>query len=368
MPDKDLFPSSLAEHEAAAIRRDLAASQAELEAVRGELNALNLRRSVRAALFLADRIAPLRRAIRAARRPRSAPGEVPRSASEDPQADASAEPPDPPRFYWPSLTHHHSPVPDTRVLSRESTRRRVWPQRAPEIPAVDWHAEQQLQLLGELGRQTPMRIPEERTSDPKEFFAPNPSFGHYDSWASGAMLRHLRPSRMIEIGVNREYLGGQMNLTCIDPYPVEFMQEGVEGVSSRLVHPVEETPLSTFEQLEEGDVLFIDSTHTVKTGGDVVFLFGEVIPSLRPGVVLHVHDIFLPRDYPQPWALSGWSWNEQYLVQAFLSFNAEFEILLAMAWLADHHPEAVVRAAPPTEHRHPRLEASLWFRRRLWNG
>jgi hypothetical protein len=279
-----------------------------------------------------------------------------------------------PKFYWPALTHFHSPVPDTRVLAEPATRERIWPAQPPDRPGIDWRGERQLELLAELGRQAPMRIPEAPTGNPLDYYAPNPSYGYYDSWAVGAMLRHLRPTRMIEAGsgwstllaarINREYLGGTTDLTCFDPFPQPFIQDGVPGVSRLVEEPIERTPLTAFDALGAGDVLFIDSTHAVKTGGDVAFLFGDVIPRLRPGVVVHVHDIFLPLDYPEPWALEGWSWNEQYLVQAFLAFNSEFEILLATSWLAINHPEAVPRAAPAPATPRRRFGASLWFRRR----
>jgi Methyltransferase domain len=259
------------------------------------------------------------------------------------------------------------------VLAEPATRERLWPTEPPDRPGIEWRGEQQLELVAELGRQPAMLIPEAPTGDPLEHYAPNPSYGYYDSWAMGAMLRHLRPARMIEAGsgwstllaarVNREYLRGTMELTCFDPFPLDFIREGGAAVARLVERPIERTPLAEFEALAAGDVLFIDSTHSVKTGGDVVFLFGEVIPRLRPGVVVHVHDIFLPLDYPQPWALEGWSWNEQYLVQAFLAFNSEFQILLATNWLAVNYPGAVVRAAPAPATPRRRFGASLWFRR-----
>lgn len=369
------IPTVSAADEPAAVRAELVHCEAELVSVRGRLTALQARRSVRLALALAG---VWERAWRAARGSGGDKHMETRSTqSAEPLPKPAGQPPeleDAPRFYWPSLAHFHSPVPDTRALAREANRSRIWPEQAPERPGIDWRGERQLTLLGRLAKQTLMRIPEEPTDDPLEYFAPNPSFGYYDSWAMGAMLRHLRPARMIEIGsgwttllvarVNREHLRGEMDVTCIDPYPQDFLSGGVKGVSRFLKQPVEATPLSVFEALGPGDVLFIDGTHTVKTGGDVVYLFGEVVPRLRPGVVVHVHDIFLPRDYPERWVLSGWGWNEQYLLQAFLAFNPEFEIVLGMAWLAVNHPEAVTEAAPvPTQSR-PRFEASLWFRRR----
>lgn len=358
MPDPNFSATQLTNNEQTVLRRELADCRTQLHAVSSELGELRSRRPVRLALTLAE---PLRRL-------RSALGGTPAFSPPAPSPELI----DPPLFYWPTLTDHYSPVPDTRLLSRPDVRARVWPEQPREVPGVDWREQQQLALLRELGEQSPMRIRERSSGDPHQYYAPNPSFGYYDSWAIGAMLRHLRPRRMIEVGsgwssllsarVNREYLDGRMELTCIEPYPPEFI-EGVEGISRVLRQQVEQTPMSVFEQLGAGDVLFIDTTHTVKTGGDVVFLFCEVVPRLRPGVVVHVHDIFLPRDYPEHWALSGWGWNEQYLLEAFLAFNAAFEIVLAMAWLAAHHPDAVVEAAPAPEVVRRRFEASLWFRR-----
>jgi hypothetical protein len=369
------IPTVSGADESAAVRAELGRCEAELASVRGRLTALQARRSVRLALALAGVRERPRRVARESGNDK--PPETRSTKSAEPPPKPVGPPPereDEPRFYWPSLAHFHSPVPDTRVLALEDNRSRIWPEQPPERPGIDWRGERQLALLDELAKQTSMRIPEEPTDDPLEYFAPNPSFGYYDSWAIGAMLRYLRPARMIEIGsgwttllvarVNREYLHGEMDVTCIDPHPQDFLSGGVEGVARVLKQPVEATPLSVFEALGRGDVLFIDGTHTVKTGGDVVYLFGEVVPRLRPGVVVHVHDIFLPRDYPERWVLSGWGWNEQYLLQAFLAFNPEFEIVLGMAWLAVNHPEAVTEAAPvPTQSR-PRFEASLWFRRR----
>ena len=243
---------------------------------------------------------------------------------------------------------------------------------APEQPGVDWRGEAQLALVEELARQEPMRFPK-TSDDPKEFFSTNPAFPPHDAWAMQAMLRHLRPGRMVELGsgwtsllaarVNREHLDGELDLVCVDPYLQEFLRGGVDGISEIIEQGAEDLPLEFFDGLEAGDVLFIDSTHTVKTGSDVVYLFGEVIPRLKPGVVVHIHDIFLPGEYPPQWVLSGWAWNEQYLVQAFLAFNHEFEVVLSLGWLAHRHPEVVEAAVPAFESFYPGRGGSLWIRR-----
>jgi hypothetical protein len=110
-------------------------------------------------------------------------------------------------------------------------------------------------------------------------------------------------------------------------------------------------------------VLFIDSSHVVQVGGDVTHLFFQVLPRLAPGVVVHLHDIFLPREYPRAWVMEQHRfWTEQYLLQAFLRFNREFEILLSAGWLSAHHPEALAAAIPSWDAERSR-PGSFWMRR-----
>ena len=100
---------------------------------------------------------------------------------------------DRPLFYWPELTHFHSPVPDTRVLSQPAMRARLWPAEAPEQVGVDWNGDEQVALVrDELATQEPMTFPV-TTEDPTEFFSSNPAFPPHDAWALQAMLRRLRP-------------------------------------------------------------------------------------------------------------------------------------------------------------------------------
>ena len=116
--------------------------------------------------------------------------------------------------------------------------------------------------------------------------------------------------------------------------------------------------------LEENDILFIDSTHVVRPGGDVLYEFLEILPTLRPGVLIHVHDIFTPRDYPDHWLIDKMLlWNEQYLLEAFLSFNDSFEVIAALYFLAHDHTEALCEAFPVFAKMHPRPEpGSFWMR------
>ena len=165
--------------------------------------------------------------------------------------------------------------------------------------------------------------------------------------------------------VNREQFGGSLDFTCIEPYPPDFLGDGIDGISRLIVSPVEQVPLDKFLELGAGDFLFIDTSHTVKTGGDVVFLLQEVLPRLADGVVVHIHDIFLPWDYPQEWVLVGRAWNEQYAVRSFLAFNSAFEILVGVAWMSQFRPDVLAQVLPDYPAGYSDGGGSFWIRRRI---
>jgi predicted O-methyltransferase YrrM len=271
--------------------------------------------------------------------------------------------------------HFYSPVPNTAEIAAARRRSQVWPAQ-DRIPAgIDWREAEQERLLRDVyARQERLELrTDEGAHD--EYFTENGQYPAHDAWILEGLLRHLRPRRMIEVGsgfsslvsarVNRDYLGGQMRFTCIEPFPREFLRGEVEGITGLVINYVQDVPLDLYEELGDGDVLFIDTSHTVKTGGDVPWLFNEVLPRLRPGVYVHVHDVFFPRDYPQKWVFEGWNWNEQYLLQSFLQFNSAFEVVLGAQWMARRLREAMLEAFPGmAQRRHAELVgASLWLRR-----
>jgi predicted O-methyltransferase YrrM len=278
-----------------------------------------------------------------------------------------------PLLCWP-LDHYYSPVPDNRALAREPARSRVWPATPPETPGIDWRDQHQVSLVrDEFPRQSELSFPDGPTGDRRDYHAQSEMFSRLDASVLAAMLRQFRPRRMIEVGcgwsslvtarVNREYLDGSLHFTCIEPYPPEFLTDGIEGISELIVSPVEQLPLDTFQHLGDGDVLFIDTSHTVKTGGDVVFLFSEVLPRLAPGVIVHIHDMFLPLDYPQDWVFDGRAWNEQYLVRAFLSFNSAFRVLLGVGYMSHFHRDVLAGWLPSYPEGYRDGGGSLWIQR-----
>jgi hypothetical protein len=174
-----------------------------------------------------------------------------------------------------------------------------------------------------------------------------------DALVGYCMVRHFQPRLIIEVGSGFSSLvlaqsaakNRNSALICIDPFPRDFVRERLPGLQSLITKKVQDIDLEFFSQLQSGDILFIDSSHTVKIGGDVNYLFLEVIPRLKPGVIVHVHDIFLPFEYRRDWVLDELRfWNEQYLLQAFLTFNSQFEVLMANSYL-NHYHQADIKAA-----------------------
>ena len=274
------------------------------------------------------------------------------------------------------LGHYYSPFPDTNELAVEPLRSRVWPAQPRATVGIDWNDNGQIELCARaFASQSRLELAVEPTDDAREFHTQNAMFPALDAWVLEALLRYLRPARLIEVGcgfsslitarVNRELLGGGINVTCIDPNPPAVITDGVEGIRQLRVEKIQDTPLELFEQLAQDDVLFIDTSHTVKTGGDVPWIFQEVIPRLEVGVVVHIHDVFLPGDYPSDWVLDGWAWNEIYLVHAFLAFNRAFEVVYGAKWMELHARDVLLEAFPGLalpEHA-ARSGSSLWIRR-----
>jgi hypothetical protein len=150
-------------------------------------------------------------------------------------------------------------------------------------------------------------------------------------------------------------------LRTFDPFP-SVAQPGLPGLAALEHTRAQDVPESVFASLEDGDVLFVDTTHTVKLGSDVNRIVLDVLPALKPGVLVHVHDIFMPYEYPRKWAEeSGLHWAEQYLLQAYLSGNRGFEVLAGTFALCRERPDDMRRLAPTWQ---PEATASAFWMRR----
>jgi len=202
----------------------------------------------------------------------------------------------------------------------------------------------------------------------------NPAYSFGDGSILHAMLRLHRPKRLIEIGsgwssacsfetVQRD-LDGDCNLTFIEPYP-QLLRERLGRAAQRvrlIDMPVQRIDPTLFEELETDDVLFIDSTHVLRTGSDVCFELFEILPRLAPGVLVHFHDIFWPFEYPRAWVVEeNRSWNELYALRAYLMNNPSWRIVFFNDWFAQHE-RPLIEATYPKFLRNP--GGALWLRRR----
>jgi hypothetical protein len=263
--------------------------------------------------------------------------------------------------------HFYSPIPNTAHLGDN-----IW-QRESGLVGVDMNDEMQLHLVSEVFPQFRDEY-EGLLSGPSEdqarFYFGNGFFDGTDALVLYCMLRHLKPRRVIEVGAGfstrlaaqAALVNGSTELVCVDPFPDPVLQDGIPGLTTLISSRVEELPLDPFLDLREDDVLFIDSSHVARTGGDVTFLFLEVLPRLHPGVVVQVHDVFVPFEYRRDWVVDTLRfWNEQYVLQAFLAFNSAFRVLLANSYLHARYPDVLPHTFPTS----PWWGGgSFWFQRR----
>jgi hypothetical protein len=246
------------------------------------------------------------------------------------------------------------------------------------LPGIDFNGSGQLELLRQF------HYADEITatflaSSPEQIWG-RPLTPRYTVFGRGdldyyySLLRHFRPNRIIEIGAGYSTMAAlaavrqsrqedakyNCEITAIEPFPW-FPDDGTIRLVRKLVEDVDTAIFST---LRANDILFIDSSHMIRPQGDVLFEFLQILPQLAPGVLVHVHDVFSPRDYPAMWVIDQHVlWNEQYLLEAFLTCNHEFKIIGALNWLQMHHPDALEEKCPTLRGHRDVRPHSFWMQR-----
>ena len=179
---------------------------------------------------------------------------------------------------------------------------------------------------------------------------------NYYSYTDGIILfsfiRHSKPNKIIEVGsgyssalmldTNELFFNNNISLTFIEPNPdrLKSLLKETDKNLSIINNQVQDVPVYIFSDLNAGDILFIDSSHVSKTGSDVNFLLFNIFPILKRGVIIHMHDIFYPFEYPKEWVIGGRNWNEVYLIKAFLMNNIRYEILFFSHYMHLKYPDA----------------------------
>jgi len=206
-------------------------------------------------------------------------------------------------------------------------------------------------------------------ADATAFYWGNDQFSHSDASLYYAILRRFRPNRIVEVGAGHSTklaaravrANGAGAILCIDPHAPEWLARLDAKIEIQAM-PVQDAPDETFLDLRENDVLFIDGSHITKTGSDVNHLFLRILPRLPKGVIVHVHDICLPFEYPKAWSEDVLCyWNEQYVLAALLANGTKYEILLGVYYMQRADIEALRPFVPRVAGVFPG-GGSLWMR------
>lgn len=255
--------------------------------------------------------------------------------------------------------HYYSAIPDKQDGLRVAGDRegKILPVNA--IPMNDSNQLALVEKLVPYMKESSFRNEEKVTSH--RFFNNNGIYAYSDALFLESMIRHLLPSKIIEVGsgftsalmldVNDKYFDGSLSLTFIEPYPerlYSLLSDKDRQQVTILVQGLQSIDKGLFKSLQAGDILFIDSTHVAKTGSDLLYLFFEILPVINTGVYIHFHDIFNNFEY-LPFhfeSYNGFGWNENYFLRAFLMYNPAFEIVLFTNYLDNRYKEQLLSLMP----------------------
>lgn len=271
----------------------------------------------------------------------------------------------------PVIDQYYSPMINPKKHIRKSLRENR------ELPGINLNDSVQLALLSEFNYNEELKSFSYNQRGDNEYYYDNGMFGPGDSEIQYSMIRHFKPRRIIEIGSGNSTLMAinavaankkedsnyHCDIHCIEPYQMPWLEKLDIKLNRELVENIE---LSWFDQLEENDILFIDSSHIIRPQGDVLYEFLQLLPRLKKGVIIHIHDIFTPKDYLDAWIFDALRiYDEQYLLEALLTDSNKYEIISALNYLFHEHKEALLKCCPVLAE-HPDLEPrSFWIKKSL---
>lgn len=243
---------------------------------------------------------------------------------------------------FPLTNHYYEPQFNFNNLKYNLNKRR-------NLPGVDLNIKNQLSLLENLKYQKELiNLDLEKKSPHTKFYIDNNFFERGDAEVYYQIIRYFKPKKIIEIGSGQSTLIGLeaikknkienqtvTNLTCIEPYENKWLEKlNIEILRKK----IEDVDLELCSSLERNDILFIDSSHMIRPQGDILREFLEILPSLNSGVIIHVHDIYTPRNYPERWLKKeNRFYNEQYLLEAMLDNSNRYSVMLGLNFLKNDH-------------------------------
>jgi hypothetical protein len=271
---------------------------------------------------------------------------------------------------FPIIDHYIDPLFQKKNLKRPLSTER-------DLPGIHWDFPGQVELISGFNYEDELiKYPFEK---PKQlgYYYNAVAFNSGDAEILYSMVRHFKPGRIIEIGCGMSTLiavdavrtnkveskSYTCDYTCIEPYHEPWL----ESIKEVKVHRelVENLNYDMFKELNENDILFIDSSHIIRPQGDVSIIYLEILPLLKPGVIVHIHDIFSPADMHEGFLFgSSLLYNEQYLLEAFLTCNPSFKVIGALSYLKRHYPELMTKKCPGMRKQFELQEPrSFWIKR-----
>jgi predicted O-methyltransferase YrrM len=270
----------------------------------------------------------------------------------------------------PVVDHYYQPL----ITPKKHLKKSLRDDRT--LPGINFNIDEQLSLLSKFNYNTELlQFPIDRVKNEstREYYYNNGSYLSGDSEYLYNMVRHFKPKKIIEVGSGFSTLMAknaiikntvedssyQCRQICIEPYEQPWLENlGLEVIREK----IEVLNRDVFKQLESTDILFIDSSHIIRPQGDVLCEFLEILPLLNPGVLIHVHDIFTPKDYLDNWIYDlHLLWNEQYLLEAFLCFNDKFRIIGATNFLSHHYSKEFSAKCPVFAKQENREPGAFWM-------
>jgi hypothetical protein len=255
--------------------------------------------------------------------------------------------------------HYYSPIPDVEEL--RAHQEQIFRREKQSLDGIEINDKLMLEYLSYFAPYFSDFPFQEKKTSKFRFWLDNGVYPRGDAVVLYSMMRHLKPSRIIEVGsgmssclmldTNERFFDNSIQLTFIDPYPERLLSttwdNDLKKNNKLLPIKLQSLDLGMFAELEQNDIIFFDSSHVSKCNSDVNFIFFNILPILKPGVFIHFHDIFYPFEYPKEWLLEiGVAWNEAYLLRAFLEYNSKFNIEFFSDYMGLFHQEKIVKTIP----------------------
>ncbi len=276
------------------------------------------------------------------------------------------------KIAWPA-GHFYSPIPSLWEVKKDE--KKIFTEFNDKLPGIDLNVDCQLALLDKLSKYYNESPFQNEKRDNIRYFGNNSRFILSDAIVLYSMIRHYKPKRIIEIGsgfsscvsldTNEQFANNSIKCTFVEPYPDLFYSlikpYDINRITVLPRNLQTLNDLTMFTELEADDILFLDSSHVTKTNSDVNHFFFDILPVIKSGVIIHIHDIFYPFEYLKEWLFEGRFWNETYLLRAFLQYNKAFEILFFNSFLHIYHAKSLTQDLPICEES---PGSSFWMRKK----